>query len=69
MKNTICDLFADDTSLQYASFNINNIEQNLNASMNAITDWCRANDMIVYPDKTESMLIMFKTNKTNNLSG
>ena len=57
VKNAICDLFADDTSLQHASFDINDIEHNLNASMNAITDWCRANDMLVHPDKTESMLI------------
>ena len=57
VKNAICDLFADDTSLQYASFDINDIEHNLNRSMNAITDWCRDNDMLVHPDKTESMLI------------
>ena len=56
VKNAICDLFADDASLQCASFDIN-IEHNLNASMNAITDWCRANDMLVHPDKTELMLI------------
>ena len=36
---------------------MNDIEHNLNTSMNAITDWCRANDMLVHPDKTESMLI------------
>ena len=57
VKNAICDLYADDTSLQYASFDINDIEHNLSRSMNAITDWCRANDMLVHPDKTESMLI------------
>ena len=25
--------------------------------MNAITDWCRSNNRLVHPDKTESMLI------------
>ena len=57
VENTIGDLFADDTSLQYASCDMNYIEHNLNVSINTITDWCRANDMLVHPDKTESMLI------------
>ena len=64
VNNAICDLFADDTYLQYAGFDINDIEHNLNAIMNAITDWCRANNMLVHPDKAESMLIiMFKTKR------
>ena len=52
----ICDLSADDTSLQCASFDINDIEHMLNASMNVITDWCRANVMLVHRGNTESML-------------
>ena len=36
VKNANCDLFADDTSVQYASFDINDIEYNLSASINAI---------------------------------
>ena len=46
--------------LQDASFDINDIELNLTASMNAITDRCRANDMLVHPDKTESMFICLR---------
>ena len=55
VKNAICDLFADNTSLQYTRFDINDIEHNLIASVNAMTDWCRANDMLLHPNKTESM--------------
>ena len=39
---------------------MNDTEHNLNASMNAITDWCRANDMLVHTDKTELMLIYLR---------
>ena len=60
-----CNLFADDTSLQYASYDTNDIELNLNASMNTATDWCGADDMFVQPDKTQTML-MFKTKMRND---
>ena len=57
VENGIRDLFADDAYLQYAGFYINDIEHNLNASINAITDWYRPNDILVYSEKSESMLL------------
>ena len=57
VKNAICDLSANDTSLQYASFEISDIEYNLNENMNVITDCCGANYMFVHPDKIKSMII------------
>ena len=52
-----CNLFADDTSLHHASFNIDDINHCLNASMTSIDNWCNANDMIIHPEKNESMLV------------
>ena len=57
VENAICDLFADDTSLHYASYNID-IEHNLNASINTVTDKCTANEMLVHPDKSGTMFII-----------
>ena len=45
------------------------IEHNLNASMNATTDWCRAYDMFVHANKSESMLITFKAKKEKYFLG
>ena len=57
INNTTCDLFADDTSIHYASYDIDDISLHLNTSMKLVDKWCNANDMIIHPDKTESMLV------------
>lgn len=57
INKCVCDLFADDTSIQYASYNVSEINHYLNASMKYLARWCNENDMVVHPDKTEAMLI------------
>ena len=57
IQSVVCDLFADDTSLHYASHSIDEINHFLNKSMKSVEFWCETNDMLVHPDKTESMLL------------
>ena len=57
VQHAICDLFADDTSLQNANYNIDHINHHLNQSMKSLENWCDSNDMLVHPKKTECMLI------------
>ena len=52
-----CNLFADDTSLHHADYTIDDISRCLNRSMKSVDNWCKANDMIIHPEKTESMLV------------
>ena len=63
IQNALCDLFADDTTIHYASHNINEIQFHLNKSMECIDTWCEANEMVVHPVKTESMLICTRQKK------
>ena len=65
IQNALCDLFADDTTIHYASQNVDEIRFHLNKSMESIDHWCQANDMIVHPRKTESMLICARQKKQN----
>ena len=54
-----CKLFmyADDSTITCSSSNINEIENNLNAALGRIYDWCVRNKLTINANKTKSMLI------------
>ena len=52
-----CDMFADDGTIHTANTDINTITEQLQHALNLITEWCSANQMILHPDKTKSMLV------------
>ena len=54
-----CKLFiyADDSTITCSSFNINEIENNLNTALGRIYDWCVRNKLTINANKTKYMLI------------
>ena len=52
-----CDLFADDSTLNTANDNIDNIRRDLQQSLNDISGWCCRNRMALNPTKTKCMLM------------
>ena len=51
------ELYADDTTLYKSGFNIQEIETNLQESLNVITKWCEINNMLIHPMKSKCMLV------------
>ena len=54
-----CNLFmyADDSTLTCSSSNVNEIERNLNTSLDRIHNWCVRNKLALHANKTKCMLI------------
>lgn len=52
-----CDLYADDSTLHSSGKKLENIEKDLQSSLNKIDSWCKTNSMFLHPDKTKCMLI------------
>ena len=52
-----CDLFADDATIHSRGNAIGDIRDNLQSGLNDITSWCEHNEMVLNPNKTESMVI------------
>ena len=52
-----CDMFADDGTIHTADKNIDTIIVRLQNALDFISEWCSANQMILHPDKTKSMLV------------
>ena len=52
-----CDILADDTTLHTSDKDERVISKTLQKSLNEISNWCIANNMIIHPAKTKSMLI------------
>ena len=50
-------MYADDSTITYSSSNINEIENNLNAALGRIYDWCVRTKLTINANKTKSMLI------------
>jgi len=50
-------MFADDTTLHTAHKQIDVISRRLQTSIDDVTSWCRANCMILNPNKTETMVV------------
>ena len=51
------DLFADDATLHTADKDITAISSELQRALYEVTEWCLVNDMVINPNKTESMVI------------
>ena len=51
------ELFADDASIYSMNKNISTINKSLQLSLNLAYDWCKANSMVIHPDKTKCMII------------
>ena len=50
-------MFADDTSLNVSDKNTATFQNELQKSINEVSDWCDKNAMILHPAKTNSMLL------------
>ena len=54
---TICELFADDTSLHNHHDDLNIFHASLQNYIDKLIDWTEMNHMVLHPDKTKFMLI------------
>ena len=54
---TMCELFADDTSLLNHHTNLDALTDSLQHSIDKLIDWTEMNHMALHPDKTKFMLI------------
>ena len=54
---SLTDLYADDTTVYGAQFNLNILKSNLQTSLLAFHDWCKQNGMLLNTEKTKVMLI------------
>ena len=50
-------MFADDTSLNATDKNTATVRNELQKSINEVSDWCDKNAMILHPAKTKRMLL------------
>ena len=59
LKDTIfsADLYADDTTVYDAQFDLNELKANLQKSLIVLRKWCKQNGMQLNTDKTKVMLI------------
>ena len=68
-RETMCDLFADDTTIHAADKSIARLSQRLQQSLCEVSAWCEDNAMIVHPVKTKSMVIATRQkHQTSSLS-
>ena len=56
-EHVFTDLFADDTTIHQISNSQHSIEQNLQATLQMHSLWCKHNGMFLNTDKTKLMLI------------
>ena len=56
-SNVFTDLYADDTTLYDVQDSMEQIENNLQSSLNNLQIWCRSNGMILNSSKTKVMLV------------
>ena len=56
-SNVFTDLYADDTTLYDVQDSMEQIENNLQSSLNNLQIWCRNNGMILNSSKTKVMLV------------
>ena len=62
---TLCELFADDTSLHSHHTNIDALTDSLQHSIESLMDWTEMNHMAPHPDKTKFMLITTRQKRQN----
>ena len=63
---TLCELFADDTSLHSHHTNLDALIDSLQHSIDNLIDWTEMNHMALHPDKTKFMLITTRQKKTKS---
>ena len=64
-NNVNCDMFADDTSLNTSDKTADNVQNEIQRSINEASDLCDNNAMILHPSKTKRMLL--ETRQNNQL--
>ena len=52
-----CEMFEDDTTLDASSTDPHSVENELQKSINEVSDWCSKNAMVLHLAKTKSMLL------------
>ena len=57
LKYCMYDMYADDTTFYVMGKNINEINDKLTVDMCSISNWCKANKMVMNTNKTKTMLI------------
>ena len=57
---TLCELFADDTSLHSHHTDLDALTDSLQHSIDSLIDWTEMNHMALHPDKTKFMLITIR---------
>ena len=57
IQNSVCHMFADDSTFCSSSTDINEIERNLESDLSNISNWCSSNQMSLHLGKTKSMLV------------
>ena len=62
---TLCELFADDTSLYSHHTNLDALTDSLQHSIDNLIDWTEMNHMALHPDKTKFMLITTRQKRQN----
>ena len=67
LKNSAkVDLYADDTTIYDVQCNIDQLESNLQFSLNALHVWYRQNGMVLNTEKTNVMLITSRQRRSNS---
>ena len=56
-QSAAVDLYADDTIFYDFQTNIDQLQSNLQLTLNSLQDWCRQNGMVINTEKTKVMLI------------
>ena len=62
---SICELFADDTTIHTSHTDIDSLENNLQQSTNDLIKWTELNHMSLHPQKTKCMLITSRQKRQN----
>ena len=62
------DLYADDTTIYDAQFDLNELKKNLQKSLIALHIWCRKNGMLLNTDKTKVMIITSRQKRLHILT-
>lgn len=56
-NNVVCDLFADDDSINFCRTDIKSVKSFLQEGLDDVSKWCDQNGMVIYPHKTKSMVL------------
>ena len=57
ISNSLCEMFADDTSLQTRHSELNGVSKQLQKNVNELIDWTELNHMALNSQKTKCMLV------------